>query len=42
MIAPMGNDKLALGSFEGTFRALGAGSGLLLVSNGFPNGLVTG
>ena len=42
MIAPMGNDKLALGSFEGTSRALGAGSDLLLVSNGFPNGLVTG
>ena len=42
MIAPMGNDKLALGSFKGTSRALGAGSDLLLVSNGFPNGLVTG
>ena len=38
----MGNDKLALGSFEGTSRALGAGSGLLLFQSGFPKGLVTG
>ena len=42
MIASMGNDKLALGSFEGTSRAVGAGSGLLLFQSGFPNGLVTG
>ena len=42
MIVSMGNDELVLGSFEGTSRALGAGSGFLLFPNGFPNGLVTG
>ena len=42
MIASMGNDELVLGSFEGTSRALGAGSGFLLFPDGFPDGLVTG
>ena len=38
----MGNDELDLGSFEGTPRALSAGSGFLLFPDGFPGGLVTG